>query len=97
MFRITGGKGFHLTFANGYTISVQFGYGNYCDNYYADFDFYKTPASKIDLKSENAEIAIWDANGHWCTKDFFDDLQDNVKGRVSANEVGELINKVMNA
>lgn len=33
MFRITGGKGFHITFKNGYTLSTQFGPGNYCDNY----------------------------------------------------------------
>lgn len=31
-FRIISGKGFHITFANGYTVSVQFGGGNYCDN-----------------------------------------------------------------
>lgn len=32
-FRITDKKGFHVSFANGYTVSVQFGPGNYCDNY----------------------------------------------------------------
>ena len=32
-FKITGGKGFHITFENGYTVSVQFGGGSYCDNY----------------------------------------------------------------
>lgn len=32
-FVITQGKGFHMTFPNGYTVSVQFGGGNYCDNY----------------------------------------------------------------
>lgn len=25
-------KGFHITFANGWTVSVQFGRGNYCEN-----------------------------------------------------------------
>ena len=29
---ITFGKGFHLTFDNGYTLSVQIGTYNYCDN-----------------------------------------------------------------
>lgn len=33
MFRITRGKGFHVSFPNGYTVSVQFGPGNYCDHY----------------------------------------------------------------
>ena len=32
MFKITRGTGFQMTFENGWTISVQFGYGNYCDN-----------------------------------------------------------------
>jgi hypothetical protein len=33
MFKITDGKGFHMTFANGWTVSVQWGAGNYCQNY----------------------------------------------------------------
>lgn len=33
MFRITKGKGFGITFENGYTVSVQFGPANYCDHY----------------------------------------------------------------
>lgn len=32
-FKITGVKGFHITFENGWTVSVQFGGGNYSDNY----------------------------------------------------------------
>jgi len=32
-FAITRGKGFHVSFENGWTVSVQFGGGNYCDNY----------------------------------------------------------------
>jgi hypothetical protein len=31
-FRITKGSGFHITFDNGYTVSVQFGAGAFCDN-----------------------------------------------------------------
>lgn len=45
------GKGFQLTFANNWTISVQFGWGNYCDNYN---DAVFTP-----IKSSDAEIAVW--------------------------------------
>ena len=56
MFNITGGRGFHMTFANGYTVSVQFGHGNYCENRYGnDGD-----------KSANAEVAAWpDYVGGW--------------------------------
>ena len=32
MFASTMNKGFHMTFANGVTVSVQFGKGNYCGN-----------------------------------------------------------------
>ena len=32
MFNITQGKGFFIEFENGYGISVQFGWGNYCAN-----------------------------------------------------------------
>ena len=33
-------KGFHITFENGLTASVQWGAGNYCDNHLPeDFDF----------------------------------------------------------
>jgi hypothetical protein len=32
-FYITGKKGFHVTFANGWTVSVQFGPGNYCEHH----------------------------------------------------------------
>ncbi len=34
MFKITQGKGFHMTFANGWTVSVQWGSGNYCPNHH---------------------------------------------------------------
>lgn len=69
-FRITGGKGFQVTFDNGWTVSVQFGPYNYCDNR-------ELPASasaratlaltarEADVECETAEIAAWDANGEW--------------------------------
>ena len=31
-FTITNGKGFQMEFKSGYTLSVQWGVGNYCDN-----------------------------------------------------------------
>ena len=48
-FAIAGNKGFQITFANGWTASVQFGYGTYSanrDNSSASF-------------SPNAEVARW--------------------------------------
>lgn len=52
-------EGFTMTFANGYTISVQFGIGNYCSRNDAD-------------KAVSAEIAIWDKDKTWY--DFGSDL-----------------------
>ena len=48
-------KGFHMTFENGLTISVQWGAGNYCDNHFPeDMDF----SCRKDAHSDTAEIAV---------------------------------------
>lgn len=86
MFKITRGTGFQMTFENGWTISVQFGYGNYCDNnrHPDGFDFGKN----LDIvQSSDAEIAIWNSEGSWYT---FKD-GDTVKGYCSADEVATWI------
>ena len=61
MFGITGSKGFHMTFGNGWTISVQFGPGNYCMNY----GLRSYERLMRGLESVDAEIAIWDRDGNW--------------------------------
>lgn len=92
-FRITDGKGFHLTFANNWTISVQFGSGNYCDNWnadalHADTKIIMDGKYQISLvESNDAEIAIWNPEG--TMQDF--DNGDTVKGRVSADELAQYI------
>lgn len=66
-FTITQGKGFGITFPNGWGISVQFGYGNYCDNYNA----YREPGESTDAHharlgaagSDTAECAVFNVNG----------------------------------
>lgn len=87
MLKITGGKGFHITFDNGVTVSVQFGWGNYCDNYSIreDSDAYM-------LESKNAEIAIWDKNEDWITKEYDGELCDDVKGYVEVKEILDILN-----
>lgn len=57
MFNITANKGFHITFANGNTVSVQFGRGNYCDNRFNSQDV-------KDQSCENAEVWAWDKDGN---------------------------------
>jgi len=61
MFKITDRKGFHITFENGWTVSVQFGPGNYGGNY----DFWSSETPNILPPSPTAEIAAWDASGKW--------------------------------
>jgi hypothetical protein len=57
MFSIRGNKGFQMTFENGYTVSVQFGEHNYCDNY-------SLKISAIDVSDcKNAETALIDPDG----------------------------------
>ena len=62
-FGITMAHGFHLHFPNGYTISTQFGGGNYCENKRMEIE-----RSQVDVFSNNVELAIWDINGQWVTK-----------------------------
>jgi len=58
-FKICDQKGFHITFENGWTVSVQFGRGNYCDNY--NHEGYDGPVPQ----SSDAEIAAWDSDNKW--------------------------------
>jgi len=55
---ITQGKGIHLTFDNGYTISIQFGSGNYCDNKSIAY-------GEIPDGANTAEVAAWGPGGEW--------------------------------
>lgn len=82
MFAITDRKGFHMTFANGWTVSVQFGRGNYCAN--RDNGEYGKDAET----SPNAEIAAWNGD-EWHKFD-----GDVVRGWVSANGVAAFISEV---
>jgi hypothetical protein len=86
MFRITQNKGFQMTFENGCTISVQFGYRNYCDNYDNHPDGYDFSNGKTMVESSDAEIAIMLPNG-----EFYDFGNDLVKGYCSADEVADYI------
>lgn len=64
MFKITDGKGFQITFENGWTVSVQWGCGNYADHYATPYtNGAHERAGK--LGSKTAEIAAWDADGNW--------------------------------
>ena len=84
---INENKGFQITFDNGVTVSVQFGYGDYCNN--------RLPNTRIlfyteGQKCENAEVAIWNADT-WITKKYDPDLTDDVIGHVPPDEIAKII------
>lgn len=54
-------NGFTMTFPNGYTVSVRWGWGNYCDNRSWNVDYYNNPPDCST--SSNAEVAVWGSNG----------------------------------
>ena len=68
-------NGFHMTFANGWTVSVQFGKFNYISD------------RGHHGQSVDAEIAAWDKDGIWYV--FGDD--GKVKGWVKADEVADFM------
>ena len=64
MFKSTRNKGFQMTFDNDWTISVQFGYVNYCSNRNHPEGCEFNEHIEI-VSSSDAEIAIWNDNGDW--------------------------------
>ena len=103
MFKITGGKGFQMTFANGWTVSVQFGPGNYCENRNINMmitaeqeQFAGKKAIAGNKGSIDAEIAAWDKDGNW--HNFGDDRRQfgdtAVKGWCSTDEVANFIHMI---
>ena len=91
MFLSTMRKGFHMTFENGLTVSVQWGAGNYCDNHFpADNDF----SFSKDAKSSNAEIAILYKDEFLDPQHFTDEKiggDGMVSGYLSAEQVAKII------
>ena len=77
-FKISDQKGFQITYQNGYTVSVQFGGGNYCTNR-------DLPYGEEVPPSDTAETALM-------TKDGFVEYQgDDVQGYMSPSEVLQLM------
>lgn len=91
MFKITEGRGFHITFANGYTISVQFGIGNYCTNRH-DRNAQLQQAD-CNLQCENAEVAAYAQNGNWYRPTCLNS-GDDVAGYVTPDQLAQVIAEV---
>jgi len=95
MFKITAKRGFHITFKNDVTVSVQFGWGNYCQNYNnKEANTYRIGTETKDVFCEDAEIAIFRKNGEWLTEKYLREQgkeEDMVIGYLSANEVLDIL------
>lgn len=93
MLKSISNRGFHLTFENGWTVSVQFGPGHYCEHHgsLGDYQSMLAPMRTGDhtWQSKDAEVAAWDADNNW-----FNFGDDTVRGYLSANEVADFIAQV---
>jgi hypothetical protein len=87
MFKIIDGRGFTMTFANGYEISVQFGPGCYCQHRYAPINaHHRTDFADRVWDCEDAEIAVIRPDGSFLRLGF-----DTVRGWVKSDEVAAII------
>lgn len=77
LFKITPPNGFHITFANDVTVSVQWNYANYCDNYD------NREANDQPIPSTTAEVAVFRGES-WV-------LPDDVEPRVTPEDVARLL------
>ncbi len=97
MFKVMGNCGFHIEFENGVTVSVQFGYGSYCnpvkDFHCSNIHLIGTEKDEKVHESYTAEVAIWEKGGEWITKECpVFKTSDEVKGWLSPKEVLETLN-----
>jgi hypothetical protein len=90
-FAILDGKGFHVSLPNGWTVSVQFGPGNYCEHYHGNLAW-DAPQKSRKWESRQAEIAAWNSAGEW----FKFPSGDTVEGYQDAASVLKFINKIAN-
>lgn len=89
-------EGFHMTFENGVTVSVQFGPKHYCDAREGGHD-YNLPSKLDSWHCANAEVAAWDAKGKWITREIYkinanEELNDEVVGYRTTDEVLKFMN-----
>lgn len=97
MFKATLNRGFKLNFENGVSISVQWGYGNYCSNR----DLKKgmmdpmKPEFALGFESETAEVLIEKGEGNPITPIYAESIGKShdglVCGWLTADEVVDAI------
>lgn len=93
MFSVSGNKGFKITFANGNTVSVQWGPVNYCDPTHPEGRNakYDEPMKNDLWEAETVEVAAWDKDRNWHNFG-----HDQVVGWQTPEQVLEFMNFVAN-
>ena len=93
MFKITDHKGFQMGMKNGWTVSVQFGVGNYCSRRW-ETDFL-APRKDDMWESKTAEIAASKTDSGKVGREWYPFGEDeDVKGYCSPEEVIEFLSLV---
>ena len=87
-FCICGRSGFHIRFANGWSVSVLFGPGNYCDN--ENMKIGRDDEKAGRKGSRNAECALIDPDGNLVHRE---EWGDSVSNRSTPAEVLALLNE----
>lgn len=83
-FKSCQNKGIHIKFANGYTISIQFGFGNYSSAY--------TISNSTEQEQSSAEIAYWHESDSKMIE--FEESGDCVLGYQTPNQVLVHMNRI---
>lgn len=94
-FRITRGEGFQITFENGWTVSVQFGYGNYCSrkSFLSLANFCERKyLHEVNTECSDAEVAVIDPQNNLVPMREFGG--DTVCGHYTPDMVYKLMTKV---
>ncbi len=93
-FKVTGKGGFHITFGNGVTVSVQFHPGTHTGNY---DEITTSNEDRRYWASKTAEVMAWDANHETITKDLTDDEDDDpVADYQTPDQVLAIFNRARN-
>jgi hypothetical protein len=77
-------NGFHMTFANGWTVSVQWNHGTYCERYG------KGVPGDSGWSSTTAEVYAWHTDADGIEQDW----QDGVQGWQTADDVAKFIAEI---
>lgn len=85
MFQSCYNRGFKMKFQNGWTVSVQFGTGNYCERQDYSKGIDSDCAAPLVI-SHDAEIAVWRGK-----LDMIRIGNDHVAGHVSADQAARVI------